>query len=99
MSPVQALGADIYNMEAIFTFTGVGLLQNPSDYRGTAKRTLDRVNSICLGSSSLFPRPGLALDSAEGEGLVKNVGTRTLNRANEIKCLLGICVYKKGTSG
>ena len=31
MSPVQALGADIYNMEAIFTFTGVGLLQNPSD--------------------------------------------------------------------
>ena len=74
MSPVQALGADIYNMEAIFTFTGVGLLQNPSDYRGTAKRTLDRVNSICLGSSSLFPRPGLALESAEGEGLVKNVG-------------------------
>ena len=24
--------------------------------------------------------------------------TRTLNRANEIKCPLGICVYKKGTS-
>ena len=41
MFPVQALGADIYHMEAIFTFTGVGLLQNPSDYRGTAKRTLD----------------------------------------------------------
>ena len=46
MSPVQALGAGIYNTEAIFTFPGVGLLQNPSDCRGTAKRTLgwDQLN-------------------------------------------------------